>query len=115
MWGDAFVINRPFRRFLPAAAILVSIALTYFLWAELIVAPFSETPLGSVTTGLPYPFLNSMELGARISFYATNTGLAVALLAVFFGLGALITRWAGDRPPLSEARPGRLDSSDSGA
>ena len=62
MWIDALFINRPFRRFFPALAILVGIAMTYFLWAEVIVSPLATSPVGSVTTGLPYPFLNNMEL-----------------------------------------------------
>ncbi|MEM6477800.1 MAG: hypothetical protein AAF647_02015 [Pseudomonadota bacterium] len=98
MWGDAFWVNRPFRRFVPSAALLVGIALAYFAWAELIVGPLNDTPIGSVTTGLPYPFLNSMELADRIRFYAVNTALALGLLGLFFGLGRLIKRRFGDRP-----------------
>ncbi|MEM9438738.1 MAG: hypothetical protein AAGA15_17045, partial [Pseudomonadota bacterium] len=98
MWIDALFINRPFRRFVPAALILVGFALAYFLWAELVVAPLNDRPLGSVTTGLPYPFLNSLELSERVVFYATNSGVALVALAVFFALGRGVRRSLGDRP-----------------
>ncbi|MCH2076351.1 MAG: androgen-induced gene 1 family protein [Rhodobacteraceae bacterium] len=97
MWIDALFINRPFRRFLPALVLLVGIAVTYFLWAELIVSPLATKPVGSVTTGLPYPFLNNMELPDRIQFYAVNAGLAAVLLVVFFALGWLTKMLFGDR------------------
>ncbi|MEL6914757.1 MAG: hypothetical protein AAFP13_09660 [Pseudomonadota bacterium] len=98
LWIDAFVINRPFRRYATSALILVSIACLYFLWAELVVGPANDFPAGSVTTGLPYPFLNNLLPSERVGFYATNTALALGALAAFFGLGWFITRTFGDRP-----------------
>ncbi|MEO0486523.1 MAG: hypothetical protein AAF092_11485 [Pseudomonadota bacterium] len=98
MWIDALVINRPFRRFFRAAGALVAIALSYFLWAELFVGPMNDEPIGTVTTGLPYPFLNNLELSGRIEFYATNSVVALVLLGVFFALGWGVKRAAGDRP-----------------
>ncbi|MEM9351026.1 MAG: hypothetical protein AAGA47_12260, partial [Pseudomonadota bacterium] len=98
MWIDALFINRPFRRFVPAALILVGIALAYFLWAELVVAPLNDSPLGSVTTGLPYPFLNSLEISERVVFYGTNSGVALVALAIFFALGRGVRYSLGDRP-----------------
>lgn len=98
MWIDAFLINRPFRRFIPALAILLAIAISYFLWAELVVSPLATSPVGTVTTGLPYPFLNDLELDGRIRFYAVNAGLAAGLLLVFFGIGWLVRMAFGDRP-----------------
>ena len=98
MWIDALFINRPFRRFLPSAAVLLGIALSYFLWAELFVRPLNDAPVGSVTTGLPYPFLNALELGERVQFYAVNSALAVGVLGLFFALAWAVTRAYGDRP-----------------
>lgn len=78
--------------------ILLAIAASYFLWAELVVGPFNTSPIGTVTTGLPYPFLNSMELAERVTYYATNTALAVIALMIFFVLGWASVRIFGDRP-----------------
>ncbi|MEM1235511.1 MAG: hypothetical protein AAGI10_00990 [Pseudomonadota bacterium] len=97
MWIDAVFVNRPFRRFIPSAAVLLALALGYFAWIELVVGPLNDTPIGSVTTGLPYPFLNSMELAERTTFYAVNSGVALAILAGFFAIGWGVTRLAGDR------------------
>ncbi|MEO0664731.1 MAG: hypothetical protein AAFY97_03245 [Pseudomonadota bacterium] len=98
MWIDAIVINRPFRRFFASAFVLMVIAGAYFAWAELVLEPLNDRPVGSVTTGLPYPFLNNLELEARLSFYITNTGVALGALAGFFALGWIVTRIFGDRP-----------------
>ncbi len=98
MWIDAIVINRPFRRFLPAAGVLLSIVVLYLSWAELAVAPLNSSPVGSVTNGLPYPFLNNLELAGRMEFYAVNVVTAVVLLGVFFAFGWVMRRAFGDRP-----------------
>ena len=50
-----------------------------------------------MTTGLPYPFLNSLEFGERLNFYGVNISTAVVLLIVFFAIGWAMTRAFGDR------------------
>jgi len=97
MWLDAVFINRPFRRYLPSAATLIGVVVVYLTWAETFVQRFNDAPRGTVTTGLPYPFLNSLEFGARLNFYGVNIATALVLLAVFFGLGWAMTRVFGDR------------------
>ncbi|MEM1301342.1 MAG: hypothetical protein AAGH17_02070 [Pseudomonadota bacterium] len=99
MWLDAVLINRPFRRFLPSAATLIGVVVVYLTWAEGFVQRFNDAPRGTVTSGLPYPFLNSLELGARLSFYGVNIATALVLLAFFFALGRAMTRGFGDRRP----------------
>ena len=64
----------------------------YVAWAELFVQRFNAKPEGSVTSGLPYPFLNSMEWGERLNFYLFNAGTALALLVVFGVIGAILYR-----------------------
>ena len=98
MWIDALFLNRPFRRFLSAALALLAIAFTYFAWTEFVVGPLNSTPVGSVTSGLPYPFLNSMEVMERVTFYGVNSGVSLVILAAFFALGWIVTKVAGDRP-----------------
>jgi len=81
-----------FRRVWRAALPLTLIIGAYVAWAELFVQRFNERPVGSVTSGLPYPFLNNMELSERAVFYAANAGMALGLLVVFAGMGALLFR-----------------------
>ena len=47
----------------------------------------SDSSAGSVTSGLPYPFLNSMELAERLGFYGLNAAVAIGLLVVFGLIG----------------------------
>ena len=67
---------------------IVGICLLYVLWSEAITAPLNATPEGSVTSGLPYPFLNNMVFSERLSFYATTTLTGLG----FYFLGWLLTK-----------------------
>jgi len=89
---DALLVACVFRRVWRAAIPLLLIIGAYVLWAELFVQRFNTKPVGSVTSGLPYPFLNSMELPERAIFYAVNAGTAMGLLVVFGVVGALLHR-----------------------
>jgi hypothetical protein len=84
----ARVFGRPWRAILPLVAFIAA----YLTWAELFVQRFNATPSGSVTSGLPYPFLNSMPFDERLSFYATNIAMALLVLAGFSVLHRLIRR-----------------------
>lgn len=97
MWLDAVIINRPFRRYFASAGTLVGVVVAYLTWAELFVQRFNDAPRGTVTSGLPYPFLNSLEFGARLNFYGVNIATALVLLGVFFVIGWTMTRAVGDR------------------
>ena len=57
----------------------------YVLWSEAFVQSFNDAPVGSVTSGLPYPFLNSMEWPERAEFYLLYGGIALAILTVLSG------------------------------
>ena len=78
-WIDMAVVYRRFRRYLPAAVVLITVTVTYILWTEVIVAPRSN---------LPYPFLNQMTLDERLIYYATVAGSALFVLAVAWGVAA---------------------------
>ncbi len=94
---DAMFIGRVFRRVWRAILPLLAIVAAYVAWAELFVQRFNARPEGTVTSGLPYPFLNSLELPERAVFYGVNIGTAVALLFVFALIGALLYRaWKPD-------------------
>ncbi|MEO1778893.1 MAG: hypothetical protein AAFU63_08890 [Pseudomonadota bacterium] len=89
---DALLIGRVFRRVWRAMLPLIAIIVAYVAWAELFVQRFNARPEGTVTSGLPYPFLNSMDWGERLTFYLFNGGTAVALLALFGLIGAVLYR-----------------------
>lgn len=89
---DAVFFGTVFRRVWRAVLPLMMIIGAYVAWAELFVQRFNEKPVGSVTSGLPYPFLNSMELPERMVFYAVNAGTALGLLVVFGLIGAVLYR-----------------------
>ena len=97
-WIEALFLTRAFRRPVASTAILVAWVAGYLTWAELFVQRFNTTPIGSVTSGVPYPFLNSMEFPARLEFYGVNLGMALVLLVVFFALGWVVRRLL---PPLA--------------
>ena len=94
---DALFIGAVFRRVWRAVLPLMGIIAAYVLWAEFFVQRFNNRPMGSVTSGLPYPFLNNMELSERAMFYAVNAGTALGLLVVFAVLGAALYRVMGAR------------------
>ncbi len=93
-WGDMLFIHRNVRGFRWALALLLSIVAVYILWAELIVHPLNDRPWGDVTAGLPYPFLNDLELPGRAMFYGQTALSAVLVLGVVFGLSRLVRRKA---------------------
>jgi len=91
---DAVLIARAFGRPWRAVLPLIGLVLAYVAWTELFVQRFNTHPSGTVTSGLPYPFLNSMELAERAVFYAGNVGAAMvvllALSIIAWSLGKLI-------------------------
>lgn len=82
-WIDAVFIHRSFRRMGPALLWLFGIISTYIAWIELIVSPMNDSPVGPVTTGLPYPFLNGLPIEGRAIFYGTNFAAAIVFLLAF--------------------------------
>lgn len=95
---DALFIGRVFRRPWRAAPPLVGFVAAYVIWAELFVQHQNTTPTGTVTSGLPYPFLNNMELPDRLGFYGTNIGFALLVLVAFGAVGWFIQRRAPAEP-----------------
>ena len=96
---DALFIGAVFRRVWRAVLPLMAIIGAYVAWAEFFVQRFNERPAGSVTSGLPYPFLNNMELPERAAFYMVNAGTALGLLMVFGLVGALLYRAMRNQVP----------------
>ncbi len=108
---DSLFIHRSHRRPFAAIGWLVGVIALYVTWAEFFVQPYNVKPVGSVTTGLPYPFLNNLELSERMIFYSSNVGIGIVLIGVFAGLAWLIRR-----SPLPQTAPeGLSDSRDKAA
>ena len=85
---DALFFNNSFTQIKKGLLTILGICLLYILWTEALTGPLNTTPEGTVTSGLPYPFLNNMVFAERVSFYATTilTGLG------FYFTGWLLTR-----------------------
>jgi hypothetical protein len=83
---DTIFVHRSYRRLGPAFVWLIGVITTYVLWAELVIRPLNDSPAGSVTSGLPYPFLNNLELGDRMGFYITNAVVGIVLLLLYSGI-----------------------------
>jgi len=85
---DALFFNRSFLQIRNGALTIVGMCLLYVLWTEALTAPLNSIPEGSVTGGLPYPFLNNMVFTERLSFYATTTLTGLG----FYFLGWFLTK-----------------------
>jgi hypothetical protein len=85
---DALFFNKSFSQIKKGALTIVGICLFYVVWTEALTAPFNATPVGSVTKGFPYPFLNNMTFSERLGFYATTTLTGLG----FYFLGWLLTK-----------------------
>ena len=80
---DTIFIHRSYRRLGAALAWLFGVIALYVLMAELVFQPLNTSPSGTVTSGLPYPFLNNLVLADRAVFYASNFATAIVLLLVY--------------------------------
>lgn len=83
---DTLFVHRSYRKLGAALGWLIGVIGLYVLWAELVVQPLNNSPAGTVTSGLPYRFLNDLELSDRMGFYATNLAVGIGLLLVFAGI-----------------------------
>lgn len=93
MMADAFLILGAFRRVGPTVLVTLSIFFLYILWIEFAVSPLNSFPEGTATQGLPYPFLNDMELNARLIFYGTTIVTALVFLGLSWALALLLRKF----------------------
>ncbi|SHH09837.1 FAR-17a/AIG1-like protein [Cognatiyoonia sediminum] len=91
-WIDAIFIHKSFRKIPAAIAWLAGVITLYLTWGETLVSWNNDKPEGSVTSGIPYPFLNNMELSDRLIFYGANMVIALVLLMIFAGIAWLVRR-----------------------
>jgi hypothetical protein len=66
---------------------------------ELVLQPLVDSPVGEVTSGLPYRFLNNMDFGGRSNFYVTNFVVAVVFLGIFIAVSWVINRFQRQAMP----------------
>lgn len=92
LWIDALFFYGAFRRPFRTAVVLVLLIAAYLSLIELVIAPLNDFPFGTVTTGLPYPFLNNLEFGGRLAFYLQVSVTGLVFLAIFTGLAWAIRR-----------------------
>ena len=83
---DGVWLARAFRQIWRGVATTIGICMIYTIWVEGAVRPLNTSPQGSVTTGLPYPFLNDMVFDERLIFY-TQTMLTAL---IFYGICWLV-------------------------
>lgn len=91
-WIDAIFIHRSFTRLRASALWLIGAICLYLTLGETLFQFMNDSPSGSVTSGIPYPFLNNMVLADRLTFYATNIAIALALLLVFAFIARMVRR-----------------------
>ena len=94
---DALFLNRSFKHSLRGVLMTIMICIAYIIWSEAIVGPFNIEPVGSVTSGLPYPFLNDMIFTERALFYATTIATALIMYAGFWLFSKLLPRLIGQK------------------
>ena len=68
LFFDALILKKAFTHFKKIIPYAFIINFGYFTWLELLVGPNSNFPVGKVTSGLPYPFMNNMLLEHRLIF-----------------------------------------------
>lgn len=91
-WIDSLFVHRSYRRPFASVAWLLGLVGAWIVWIEFVVQPLNDSPVGSVTSGLPYPFLNNIAPDDRLTFYLSNIVSALVLLAVLLGIAAVIRR-----------------------
>ncbi len=83
---DTLFIHRSYRRLGAPLLWLFGVISVYILWCEVLLQRFNDSPIGTVTSGLPYPFLNDLPLSGRAIFYGANFAVAIVVLIVFAGI-----------------------------
>jgi hypothetical protein len=89
---DTLFVHRSYRNLTAPIPWLFGVIAAYVAWAEFVIGPMNDSPVGTVTSGLPYPFLNDLALSGRAIFYGSYFIVGLVLLVVFAGIAWLIRR-----------------------
>lgn len=100
---DAMFILGAFRPIRRIAAWVAFIPVAYIVWIEALVSPMNERPIGSVTTGLPYLFLNNMDVSGRTTFYVTTVLTMIVLMLIAWAIAALLRRLRASPQSVSQS------------
>jgi hypothetical protein len=92
MIADALFINGALKQRHKGLLLTVLICLAYIFWTEVITRLLNDTPIGSVASGLPYPFLNDMTLPRRIGFYATTIANSLLMYLASWMIGIMFPK-----------------------
>ena len=68
LFFDALILKKAFSNFYSILPFAFFINFGYFEWLEIFVQPNSDFPVGNITAGLPYPFMNDMPFEHRLIF-----------------------------------------------
>lgn len=90
---DSIWFNRAFKGFIRGCSVTIILCLIYIIWIETLVRPLNDFPIGDVTNGLPYPFLNDMDGYGRISFYLTTTMTGIITFVICWIIGKFSDRF----------------------
>ncbi|QDY70037.1 hypothetical protein [Qingshengfaniella alkalisoli] len=102
-WIDVLFLKRAFQRVQGVVLWLAVLVIAYVSWAELLVAPRNAEPVGSVTSGLPYPFMNDMVMGERLAFYVSTFVIGLIFIGLFRTLQAGVNHIAPFRAKVTLA------------
>ena len=100
---DAFFILGAFAYLGRTFVAILMMLIPYIVWLEVLVGPLNSFPVGTATSGLPYPFLNNMAQTERLGFYGTVIVTAVVFTLMGWVISKVVSR-VGRR--LSVARHG---------
>ena len=84
---DAVFIKKALENFWQMIKFNVSVCVIYCLWIELVIKLLNSEPSGNITNGLPYPFLNDMNLHERIIFYLISIAVGILPMLILRQLG----------------------------
>ncbi len=91
---DTVFIHCSYTRLRAASLWLIGTIGTYVVWIEFLVRPVNDVPRGTVTAGLPYPFLNDLEWSNRVIFYGVQFTTALVILFALAFVARLVRRRA---------------------
>ena len=75
-----FIVS--FRQIHKCFLMSLRICLLHIFWSKILISPLNNTPQGSVSNGLPNPFLNDMHLQDSVELYLTTITTALAFYLV---------------------------------
>lgn len=102
---DALFLLGVFTRMKAVTAWVIALPVLYLSWIEFVIRPLNSDPVGSVTAGLPYLFLNNLDVAGRAMFYLTTTLTMLVLMLLAWGFAALIRRVRPSSPEDARSAP----------